>query len=61
MGFGDFLRRERVANAEGRTTDAEYAQNLEKEAKRREETDPENAAYLRSRARFVKSRKKDDK
>lgn len=54
MGFGQWLRDQRVANERGQISDAQYAANLEAEAKR--VPDPENARYLRARARVVKSR-----
>lgn len=55
MGFGEFLRQERIKNETGKTTDEQYAKALEEKAKR--VPDPKDADYLKSRARFVRSRK----
>lgn len=56
MGFGSFLRQERLKNERGETTDEEYAKILEAKAER--VPDPKDAEYLKSRARFVRNRNK---
>jgi hypothetical protein len=55
VGFGSWLRSQRIANESGEITDEQYAQNLESKATR--VPDPKDAEYLKARARFVRDNK----